>query len=105
LRLYNYVVKKRQIEKLSTYIPEMEFEMPDKYSAMFVELGLVKLILDDLNIYARANVKKNLCRVLTYLSTHRDCKAYILRYNGMERALEMAQDSNYDIKFEALRLL
>jgi|AACY02.6.fsa_nt_gi hypothetical protein len=79
--------------------------MPDKYFANFVELGLVKLILDDLNIYARANVKKNLCRVLTYLSSHRDCKAYILRYNGLERALEMAQDTNFDIKFEALRLL
>lgn len=90
---------------MSSYTPEMEFEMPDKYCPNFVELGLVKLILDDLSLYARANVKKNLCRIMTYLATHRDCKAYILRYNGLEKAQEMAMDSNHEIKFEALRLI
>ena len=99
------MIKKAQIEKLSSYTPEMEFEMPDKYQPSFVELGLVKLILDDLNLYARANVKKNLCRIMTYLSTHRDCKSYILRYNGLEKAQEMSMESNHEIKFEALRLI
>lgn len=105
LRVYPYLIKKQQISKLSSYTPEMEYEMPDKYFSNLVELGLVKLILDDLNLYARANVKKNLCKILTYLSSHRDCRAYILRYNGLDKAQEMAQDSNHEIKFEALRLL
>ena len=52
--------------------------MPDKYLSIFVELGLVKLILDDLASYSRADTRSKLCRVLSYLATHRDCKAYIL---------------------------
>ena len=83
----------------------MQFDMPDNKCPVFVELGLVKLILDDLNLYARVNVKKNLCKILTYLATHKDCKAYILRYNGFEKAQQLAQDTSPEIKFEALRLL
>lgn len=79
--------------------------MPDKYMSKFVEKGLVKLVLDDLDIYARASVKKNLCRVLTYLSSQRDCRAYILKYNGLEKAMQMAQDREPEIKFEGIRLL
>lgn len=52
--------------------------MPDKYLSIFVELGLVKLIIDDLQNYSRADTRSKLCRVLAFLACHRDCKAYIL---------------------------
>ena len=79
-----------QIEKLSSYHEDQEFDMPDKYNSNFVELGMVKLLLEDMSHYALAEVKCNMCRVLTFLANHRDCKAYILKYNGLEKAMEMA---------------
>lgn len=105
LRVFPYLLSKAQRKRLSSCCPESEFDQPDKFMAEFIEVGLIKLILDDLNLYVRANVKKSLCRVLTYLSSHRDCKAYILRYNGLEKAQAMAQDCNLEIKFEAERLI
>jgi len=79
--------------------------MPDKYVTYFIEMGFVKLILEDLNAYARANTVCALLKILTFLATHQDCRAYILRYNGYDRALEFTEDSNDMIKFEALQLL
>ena len=79
--------------------------MPDKYLSSFIEIGMIKLILEDLTKYARADVKANLMLVLLYLSTHRDCKAYILKYNGLERIMEQIQDSDDHVKFTALNLL
>jgi hypothetical protein len=61
--------------------------MPDKYLSKFIEAGMIKLLLSDLDDYARASVKKALCRVLTYLASQRDCRAYILRYNGLEKSM------------------
>jgi hypothetical protein len=40
-----------------------------------------------IDMYARASVKKNLGRILSYLATQRDTKAYILKYNGLEKAM------------------
>ena len=79
--------------------------MPDKYCTSFVEIGMVKLILDDINKYARSDTKINLIKVLTYLACQRDCKSYILKYNGLEKAMELALDANDDVKFFALSLL
>mmetsp|Transcript_29513 Transcript_29513/g.44868 ORF Transcript_29513/g.44868 Transcript_29513/m.44868 type:complete len:223 (+) Transcript_29513:2421-3089(+) len=105
LRAFPYVISAIQLERLSTYHEELEFDMPDKYNSTFVEMGMIKLILDDMNNYARADTKCNLCRVLNYLSNHSDCRAYILKYNGLEKAMEMTMDPNHEIQFEALRLV
>lgn len=105
LRIWPHCLKKKHIERLAQYHRDAEFDMPDKYLSKFIEAGLIKQLLGDLENYARASVKKNLCRVLTYLSTQRDCRAYILRYNGHEKTMQMAQDRNQEIRFEALRLL
>jgi hypothetical protein len=98
-------VKKSQIEVLSNYHEDLEFDMPDKYCSSFVEIGMIKLILDDISKYARSDTKINLIKVLTYISSHRDCKAYVLKYNGLEKAMELAFDINDDVKFFALSLL
>lgn len=90
---------------MSNYHEDLEFDMPDKYQSYFIELGMVKLILDDLSAYARANTVCNLLKIMAYLSCHRDCRAYILKYNGFEKALEYTQDPQDAIKFDALRLL
>ena len=66
---------------------------------------MIRLILRDIENYARADTKCKLCLMLTYLATQKDCKAYILRYNGLEEAMKMALDSNEKIRFEALRLI
>ena len=62
--------------------------MPDKYLSYFIELGMVKLIIDDLKNYSRANTVVALLKIMTHLATHRDCKAAILKYNGLEKAME-----------------
>ena len=105
LRIFPYIIKKSQIETISNYHEDLEFDMPDKYCSSFVEIGMIKLILDDINKYARSDTKINLIRVLTYICTHRDCKAYVLKYNGMEKAMELALDTNDDVKFFALSFL
>lgn len=79
--------------------------MPDKYITSFIELGMVKLVLDDLKTYARANTIMNLLKILTYLSTHQDCRAYILKFNGLEQALEYAEYTEDKIKFQAIKLI
>ena len=66
---------------------------------------MIRLILRDIENYARADTKSKLCLMLTYLATQKDCKAYILRYNGLEEAMKMALDPNEKIRFEALRLI
>ena len=105
LRIFPYILKKSQIETISNYHEDLEFDMPDKYCSSFVEIGMIKLILDDINKYARSDTKINLIRVLTYICTHRDCKAYVLKYNGLEKAMELALDTNGDVKFFALSFL
>ena len=97
LRVFPYIVNAIQIEKLSTYHQDLEFDMPDKYNSNFVEIGLIKMLLEDINNYARADVKVNMVKVLTSLSNHRDCRAYILKYNGLEKAMEMAMESDPQI--------
>lgn len=79
--------------------------MPDKYVTYFIEMGFVKLILEDLNAYARANTVCALLKILTYLATHRDCRAYILKYNGYDRALQFTEAEHDEIKFEAMKLV
>ena len=75
---------------LSNYHQDLEFDMPDKYLSAFVEQGMVRLILRDIENYARADTKCKLCLMLTYLATQKDCKAYILKYNGLEEAMKIA---------------
>lgn len=53
LRIYPFCLDKQRIEKLNYYETNYEFDMPDKYFSVFVEIGMVKLILDDLPRYAR----------------------------------------------------
>jgi hypothetical protein len=79
--------------------------MPDKYCSSFIEIGMVKLILDDITKYARADTKASLLRVLLYLSSHRDCQAYILKYNGLEKIMNLIHDMDDVVKFTALQLL
>ena len=80
--------------------------MPDKYITYFIEMGFVRLILQDLNAYARANTVCALLKILTFLSTHQDCKAYILKYNGFERIIEFTEEHhNSHIKYEAMKLM
>jgi|AACY02.4.fsa_nt_gi hypothetical protein len=79
--------------------------MPDKYCSSFIEIGMVKLILDDLTKYARSDTKASLLRVLLYLSTHRDCQAYILKYNGLEKIMNLIHDTDDIVKFTALQIL
>ena len=55
--------------------------------------------------YSRWDTKCNLIRIMANLATHRDCKAYLLKYNIMVRAMEWADESDPKIKFEGLRLL
>ena len=98
-------MKRKKIERLAQYHKELEFEMPDKYMSKFIEVGLVKILLEDIDNYARASVKKNLCRVFTYLCNHRDCRAYILKCNGMEKAIQMANEDAEETTFEAIRLI
>ena len=105
LRVYPYCLKTNQIASMSNYHEDLEFDMPDKYLSYFIEIGIVKLILDDLNSYARANTVCNLLKILTYLSTHRDCRAYILKYNGLEKAMDYIHDTQEAIVFDALRLV
>ena len=47
-------------------------------------------IIDEIENYSRKDVKINLCRILSYISTQRDCKAYLLKYNCLEKALDLA---------------
>lgn len=86
------------------YHEDNEFELPDKYMSTFIEVGVVKLILDDLKFYARANTIVNLLRVLTYLSTQQDCRAYILSQGGLEKAMFYLDFIDDKVKLEALRL-
>lgn len=79
--------------------------MPDKYCSSFIEIGMVKLILNDMTKYARSDTKANLLRVLLYLSTHRDCQAYILKYNGLEKIMNLIHDSDHVVRFTAVQLL
>lgn len=79
--------------------------MPDKYFSTFVECGMVNMILRDIDNYARADTKVKLCQVLTYIATQKDCKAYILKYNGLEKAMRIMGDPNEEIKFAALMLI
>ena len=79
--------------------------MPDKYLTNFVEQGIISLILMNLNDYCRADTKSNIIRVLTYLAYHRDCKAYILKLNGMQKAIDMSIDTDELIVYEALKLV
>ena len=58
-----------------------------------------------IDMYARASVKKNLGRILSYLATQKDTKAYVLKYNGLEKAMQMAEDKIIEIRFEGLRLM
>ena len=46
-----------QIEILSCYEKRLEFDMPDKYLSSFIEIGMVRLILEDMTKYARADPK------------------------------------------------
>jgi len=48
LRVYPYLLKKNQIETISNYHPDLEFEMPDKYMSMFVEIGFLHFLILDL---------------------------------------------------------
>ena len=79
--------------------------MPDKYCCMFIENGLINLLIKDLFNYSRPNIICNLLKVLRYLATHQDCKAYILKYNGLEKAMIFQEYTDESIKLEALRLL
>lgn len=83
LRIYPYCLDSKRIERLNQYEDNLEYDMPDKYFTVFIEIGMVKMILDDLHRYARQDTKSNLLKVLMYLSSHRDCKAYILKYGGL----------------------
>ena len=44
--------------------------MPDKYCCMFIENGLINLLIKDLFNYSRPNIICNLLKVLRYLATH-----------------------------------
>ena len=87
LRIWPHCLRQKHIVRLAQYHRDAEFDMPDKYLSKFIEAGMIKLLLSDLDDYARASVKKVLCRVLTYLASQRDCRAYILRYNGLEKSM------------------
>ena len=52
--------------------------------------------------YARSDTKASLLRVLLYLCTHRDCQAYLLKYNGLERIMELVHDSDDIVKLTAI---
>jgi len=104
IRVYPYIIKEKQVELLSNYHEDLEFDMADKYLSNFVEQGIISLILLALNDYCRSDTKCNIIRVLTYLANHRDCKAYILKYNGLNKALDMTTDSDAFIVYEALKL-
>ena len=73
---------------MSIYHEDMEFDMPDRNLSYFIELGMVKLLLEDLSNYARANTVCLMLRIMSYLATHRDCRANILKDNGLEKAME-----------------
>lgn len=92
----------QRIERLHYYEENYEYDMPDKYFSVFVEIGMVKLILDDLPRYARQDTKSNLLMVLIYLATHKDCKSYILKYGGFEKAMEYSDDQDHIVKMRAL---
>jgi hypothetical protein len=79
--------------------------MPDKHLCNFIEIGMVRQVIDDMNNYARARTISSLCKILTYLATHKDCKAYILKYNGLERANELIMESSDLVKLAGIRLL
>jgi hypothetical protein len=70
LRVYPYLIKKSTLEVLSNYHPDLEFEMPDKYSCNFIEMGLINFILSDIVNYRRPQIICNLLRILRYLSNH-----------------------------------
>ena len=78
--------------------------MPDKYSCMFIENGLLNRLIGDLFSYSRPNIICNLLRILRYLASHQDCKAYILKYNGLEKTMMFQEYLSDDIKLEAMRL-
>jgi hypothetical protein len=52
-RIYPYCLDSQRIAKLNQYNDTLEFDMPDKYFSVFIEIGMVKMILDDLGKYAR----------------------------------------------------
>jgi len=79
--------------------------MPDKYSSMFIENGLIILLLENLFKYSRPNIICNLLKVLRHLATNDDVKAYILKYNGLEKAMIFQGNSDGSVKLEALRLI
>ena len=71
--------------------------MPDQYLSKFIENGIIMSIIDEIDNYSRKDVKINLCRILYYISTQRDCKAYLLKYNCLQKALDLAQDEEPEI--------
>jgi len=79
--------------------------MPDKYICQFIEAGIVDLILTDLVHYTRPVVICNLLRVLCYLASHQDCKAYILRLNGLEISMRYLEHRDDGVKYQALKLV
>ncbi len=42
LRIFPLVIRKKQIDTLSNYHEDLEFEMPDKHLVTLVEVGMVK---------------------------------------------------------------
>ena len=105
IRAYPIIVTRNMIDNLSNYHEDLEFDMPDKYCCNFVELGMIKTIIDEIDNYARADTKRNLIKVLAMVATHRDCRAYILKYNGLQKAMELSQDNDPTVQYEAMRLL
>ena len=105
LRLYPFVVGNAKIESLSNYHEDLEFGMPDKFVCKFVEVGLIKLIVDNLDSYSRADTRTKLIKILSLLATHRDCRAYILMHNGLDKVVELCKGTQTDTVYEALNLL
>ena len=66
---------------------------------------MVKLILDNMNEYSRADTKCNLIKILTSIACHKDCRAYLLKYNVLEKAMLFADEKDPAIKLEGLRLV
>lgn len=56
LRVYPYLLKNKQIDKIATYHPELEFEMMDKYQVRFVENALLSGLINDMKNYSRPNI-------------------------------------------------
>lgn len=79
--------------------------MVDKYMLNFIENGLASGMIKDLKHYSRPNIICTQLRILRNLASQRDCRAYLLKFNCFEKAMQFLEFDSDEIKLEAMRLL